>query len=278
MRVLAIAIGFFWHLVAQAMPTHAPVPGGVALVDLPAVAEQPRPQARFGDQAVLVIRDGCCWRAVVGLPIDQALGATAIEWVQGETAGRVDFEVIDKAYPTQTLTVASKYVEPDPATLERIARERRRINEIKAMRSGVAPELSFVQPVDGPLSSRFGLRRVFNGQPRSPHLGLDIAAPTGTPVLAPAAGEVVEVGDFFFSGNLVAIDHGSGLLSLYGHLSRVDVVPGQQVRQGDPIGAVGATGRVTGAHLHWTVVLNAHSVDPELFLPPAPVPTARAEP
>lgn len=278
MRVLALVIGICWQSIAQALPSHAPVPGGVALVELPVLGEQAQPEARFAAQPVLVVRDGGRWLAVVGLPIDQGLGVTGVEWQQGAVAGRVDFEVVDKIYPTQTLTVASKYVEPDPETLERIARERRRINEIKRMRSDIAPELGFVQPVDGPLSSRFGLRRVFNGQPRSPHLGLDIAAPAGAPVRAPAAGEVVEVGDFYFSGNLVAIDHGGGLLSLYGHLSRIDVVPGQKLRQGEVLGAVGATGRVTGAHLHWTVVLNRHSVDPELFLPTMTAQPAPKEP
>ena len=253
-------------LPALAMPRHEPVPGGVAWVQLPVTGAE-APTARFGDTPLLVVREGENWLALVGLPIDQVPGEAAIHWQQGESAGEVQLSVADKAYPTQELRVAPKYVEPDPETLRRIGRERARVNEIKALYSPVPPGLQFIAPADGPLSSRFGLRRVFNGQPRSPHLGLDIAVPLGTPVRAPAAGTVVDVGDYYFWGRFVALDHGSGLVTLYAHLSRVDVAVGQTLAQGETLAAVGATGRVTGAHLHWGVILNGNSIDPELFLP-----------
>jgi len=159
---------------------------------------------------------------------------------------------------------------PDPymsSSHLRFERERARIDEVLSRWTDRQPDdLTFDAPVPGVRSSSYGSRREFNGEARNPHTGMDIAAPSGTAVLAPAAGVVVEVGDYFFNGNTVFVDHGRGFLSMYCHLSAVDVKPGEQIAAGTQIGAVGMTGRATGPHLHWGLVLNHAWVDPALFV------------
>ena len=252
---------------ALALPAHAPVPGGVAVIDLGPAAGV-APQARFGDWPLAVVRERGHWFALLGIPLDTVPGELEIAVAEGATTTVRAVAVRDKRYPEQRLTVRDRRkVDPDPDDLARIAREKERTEALKRRFAPGVPETAFALPASGPLSSRFGLRRVFNGQPRNPHAGLDVAVGTGAAVRAPAAGTVVDTGDYFFNGNTVFIDHGQGLLSAYMHLSRVDVRAGQVVRRGEVLGAAGATGRVTGPHLHWAVILNGAAVDPELFLP-----------
>ncbi len=250
---------------ALELPREAVVPGGVAALSLgPAQGEVPKVSYR-GKPVMVVERKGE-YLALVGIPLGAEPGHHALE-VEGR--GTLSFEVEEKRYPTQRLTIKNRRkVNPNAEDLERIRAER---GEIRAALAHWSPELLardllFDLPLEGPLTSPFGLRRYFNDQPRKPHSGIDIAAPEGTPIVAPAQGVVVETGDYFFNGNTVFIDHGRGLVTMYCHMSRIDVEPGQRVERGEPIGAVGATGRVTGPHLHWGVSLNDARVDPMLFL------------
>lgn len=248
-----------WALPA---PRSAAVPGGVVLLPLGASAEPP--QASYGARKLLVMGSPEAWTAVVGIALDATPGEHSIVV---HPARSLPFVVQPKRYREQTLKVAPRHVELSPQDLARHERERAHLAGVMATHSDSLPAtLVMQQPTPGPRSSSFGLRRVFNGQARNPHSGLDIAAPTGTPVVAAAPGRVLDTGDYFFNGQTVWLDHGSGLLTMYCHLSRITAQTGSVVQAGDRIGDVGATGRATGPHLHWTVMLNRAAVDPALFL------------
>jgi murein DD-endopeptidase MepM/ murein hydrolase activator NlpD len=258
---------------ASAMPVHAPWPGGVAVIDAGDVDDAASPPVfEFEDRRVLVVANAGRWQAVVGIPLEQAIGRATVS-IRNDTGQEhsVDFDVRPHAYREQRLTVSQQYVEPDPAQVERIAAERKTLDGAILGWSDTAPSaLHFPTPVAGPRSSSFGLRRFFNEQPRSPHKGMDIAASRGTPVSVPATGKVAVSGDFFFNGNTVVLDHGQGLVTMYCHLDAIDVSVGQHLEAGAVLGKVGATGRVTGAHLHFAVYLNGTAIDPALFLQDSP--------
>lgn len=251
------------------LPVNSPVPGGLAVIEL-AAKTAPRPQPVFNQNPVMVVPNGERWWAIVGLPLGLSPGPYAIDWIDGNDKKSKKFDVIAKEYETQRLTIKNKrMVNPSESDLRRIKNESAFIETaLKTWRDVDDVETGFAKPADGPFSSPFGLRRVFNNEPRNPHSGLDIAAPAGAPVKAPASGIVVEAGDFFFNGNTVFIDHGQGLVTFYAHLQRIAVKKGDTVNAGDLIGEVGMTGRATGPHLHWSVSLNNARVDPKLFLPP----------
>lgn len=249
-----------------ALPRHLAVPGGVAVIDL-GPDSRPRPQAFHDTSPLAVVAHAGRWHALLGIPLDALPVPLEVTVAEAASSRTISVPVGTKNYPEQRLTIKeTRKVEPSPEDLARIEREQAHTAELKRRFSAGNPDTGFSRPADGRLSSRFGLRRFFNGLPRNPHNGLDFAAPSGAPVSAPAAGTVIDTGDYFFNGNSVFLDHGQGLISIYMHLSRIDVQVGQRVTRGERLGAVGATGRSTGPHLHWTVILNDTPVDPELFL------------
>jgi murein DD-endopeptidase MepM/ murein hydrolase activator NlpD len=243
-------------------------PGELVVLTIASTEPATAVRARaFGRQLTPFAVDARTWRVLVGIDLTVAAGRypVAIESGTGSAIERTAFEldVKPRTFPTRKLTVDEAFVNPPPEAQVRIEREARHLEEIW---NASAPrrlwDEAFVAPVPDPANSAFGTRSILNGQPRSPHGGADFRSPAGRPVKAPNAGRVVLADAQYYTGNTVILDHGLGLLSLFAHLSAIDVALGEVVKTGDAIGKVGATGRVTGAHLHWTVRANGARVDP----------------
>jgi murein DD-endopeptidase MepM/ murein hydrolase activator NlpD len=262
---------------AKALPENSPRPGGVAVIPIgtAGVSAEPVPTAMFGDRRALVLLQDDQWVAIVGIPLDyEGSGGRLSVSLPGRETSDYPFDISPHAYREQRITVESQdYVDPDPQQVARITAERGRIDTaLGAWSESGLTDVELLAPVAGRQSPSFGFRRFFNDQPRAPHKGMDIAAPRGSTILAAADGLISVEGDFFFNGNTVIIDHGQGLLTMYCHLDAIDVREGDAVERGAAIGKVGATGRVTGPHLHFGVYLNGTAVDPALFLTPSEEP------
>jgi murein DD-endopeptidase MepM/ murein hydrolase activator NlpD len=240
-------------------------------------------EARWEGHVFPFAHRGASWIAIVGVDLDAKPGAHLAEltlrYDDGRTRTASDTVTVKaKKFPTTELEVDDRYVE---LSAEDAARANREALETDAIYATLTPESywtePFVAPIPGAKDGRnFGHRRVFNGQPRAPHSGADLRADVGTPIYAANRGRVVLAKDLFYSGNAVFIDHGLGVFSAYLHLSKIEVAPGTMVERGQRLGLAGATGRVTGPHLHWGVRIVDARVDPFslLKLEPASPPAA----
>jgi len=264
---LVLLATFFFNSAIHALPEQALVPGGIALLQLPAYKQSTK--VYFDNKRIAVFPYKDTWVAMAGIglsskPGDYEFSIRHADGLSLNTKVTVEY----KKYDEQHLTIKNKRkVNPNKKDNERIATESQRKKKARKQYSEIEPNVDFIWPVTGRISSIFGLRRFFNEQERRPHSGLDIAADEGTPIMATADGTVIETGDFFFSGNMIYLDHGQGIISLYAHLSKISVKPGDIVKQGDIIGNVGQTGRVTGPHLHFAVYANQTLIDPVFMLP-----------
>lgn len=271
-RILKLfALSLFINTAANAVPvngvpTSSMVPGGVAVLPTGGNASS----AHYGkDKVMLAEYDGEQY-AIVGIPLSAKAGSQQLRLTRPDgSTETISFTVTGKQYIEQRLTITNdRQVNPNNEDMVRINRESTEMNTaFSSWDESLQPVMTMVAPVEGIKSSSFGLRRFFNEQPRAPHSGMDIAAPEGTPIYAPAPGVVRATGNYFFNGNTIIIDHGHGLITLYCHMNTIDVTPGTVVNTGDQIGKVGQTGRVTGPHLHWSINLNNTRVDPALFIP-----------
>jgi len=240
-------------------------PGGFAVGQV-----EPGATVLLGDAPVMVGADGTF---VIGFGRDQGADAQ-LTVIHGD--GKVEQQAVavtPRTYEIQRIDkLDQNMVTPDPATEARIKSDQAKVKAARATPSDRRDFLGpFIWPAKGPISGVYGSQRILNGTPKAPHFGTDIAAPEGSPIVAPAAGVVrFAETDLYLTGGTVIIDHGFGIYSSYLHMSRVDVKPGQEVAQGQAIGAVGKTGRATGPHLHWGLNWNETRLDPALLVPPMP--------
>ncbi len=224
--------------------------------------------ARCNGKVIHLTPDAGGATALVGVDLDTSPGDYPVTVEVVDSSGHsalleTALQVRAATRPVERLTLPEAMVSPrDPEILRRIDRERAQIDQLLAGRSPAAAIPVFELPVPDPAGSVFGLRRVLNGQPRSPHAGLDFRSPAGRPVRVAAPGRVVFAGDLYYSGTTVIVDHGDGLFSQYAHLQELRCRVGQDLIQGDVVGIVGSTGRATGPHLHWALRLRGDRVDP----------------
>ncbi len=265
MRRIYITLLPLFCSIAAAMPVHSPVPGGIIVLPL----EKNATSAELLGKRGSFFKEADRIYALLPIPLGAPAGPHKVYQFQNAKAAKnLSLDIEKKSYAIQRLTIKKRRkVEPNREDLKRIKKESSRKQKAKSFRRAGFANVDFIWPVEGELSSPFGLRRVLNGKPRAPHRGIDIAACAGVPVAAAADGVVVDAGNFFFSGNLVFIEHKEGVVTTYAHLDKIAVRPGERVKKGDLVGYVGSTGRVTGPHLHFGVMVDSVYVDPILFLP-----------
>ena len=256
---------------ARTLPQAEPVPGGVAVIPIETDGTS-MPHAYLGNSRVMVVHDAAKWFAVVGLPLSFHAGKHELRVIDDDGhKQQLSFLVHPKKYGEQHITIKNKrLVNPTREDMKRINRDSSEIHAaFTTWRELTTPPLTFDLPVEGPISGVFGTRRFFNNQERHPHTGLDLAAPRGTPIRAPADGVIVGIGNYFFNGRTVFIDHGQGLISMYNHMDRIAVQLGEAVKRGQRIAELGESG-TDRPKLHFEIRKSGKPVDPMRYLPGNP--------
>jgi hypothetical protein len=242
-------------------------PGEVVVLSIVTPKPVEAIRVRAFDRDVPAYQNGDAWQAILGIDLGVTPGTYPVRVESGDgptfLRGGADLKIAPRTFRTRRLTVNEAFVTPPKSEMPRIEREAALL--AAAWRASASTPLwrrPFVRPVPQQANSAFGTRSIYNGKPRSSHGGADFLSPAGTPIHAPNAGRIVIARNLYFTGNTVIIDHGLGLFSMLAHLSRIDVREADEVESGQVIGLVGATGRVTGPHLHWAVRINDARVDP----------------
>jgi murein DD-endopeptidase MepM/ murein hydrolase activator NlpD len=248
--------------------SRAVAPGEIVILTITSTTPIAAPRVRaFNQQLSPYAVDDRTWRVLVGIDLDVKPGKHPVTVVAGAERLTHTLAVVPRQFPTRRLKVDEAFVNPPESVQKRIDEERKLVAAIwESSGSDALWKGPFVRPVPEAANSAFGTRSVFNGQPRGAHGGADFPSPAGTPVKAPNAGRVVLVRDLYYSGNTVIVDHGLGMFSYFAHLSEMSVAEGERIATGATVGRVGATGRVTGPHLHWTVRVGGARVDPLALL------------
>lgn len=247
-------------------------PGELVVLNVTSDAPLTAVHAKVFDTDIIGFADDPThWRVLIGIDLDAKLGRHPVVVTGTSAAGPItatyQLNVIAKKFPTRTLKVDEAFVNPPASVQPRIDAENKEQQEI--WKSPAPTRLwttPFVRPVPQPANSAFGTRSVFNGQSRGAHSGADFLSPAGVPIKAPNAGRIVLAKNLYYAGNTVIIDHGLGVFSFLCHMSKIDVAVGDMVTPGQIVGLVGATGRVTGAHLHWSLRVANARVDPLALL------------
>lgn len=254
-------------IVSGSLYAESNVPGGLVFIQTKIKSQQP-PEIYYKNKRVAVLSGEQGWIAAVGIPLDVNPGIDFVEIKDQPSNSKHKFFIAEKEYLVEYLKIKDhKKVEPPAEVLTQISEQHQAtIDTYNNYRYIPLDSLSLAMPVQGRRSSPFGMKRIFNNIPKSPHSGLDIAAPKGTKVHAAKNGIVTKSAHYYYSGNIIFIDHGQGFITSYCHLDEILVKEGQEVKTGDVIGKVGASGRVTGPHLHWSVSLNGQRVNPEYFI------------
>ena len=247
---------------------HTPIPGGIAVVDF--YTNHSNPKAFYSQVPVYIQQiNKTHWQALVGIPLLSTIGEKKVT-IKDFSTRHIAFGVTEHDYKKQYITLKGKnkkYVNPNLLHMDRINRERPILSKARKTFSNITNKhVKFIRPVSGVTTSPFGFKRFYNGQARRPHTGLDYAGGIGTEIKASGEGKVIISDEFFFNGNTVFIDHGQGLISVYIHMNKRLVSPGQILNQGDIIGTIGQTGRATGPHLHFGIYLNQTVVNPNLLI------------